>query len=112
MPINIRGKEYLPGYPRMPSLILMNHSSALDIPIVEMLVGTFPHVWMSKDLYGKVPFLGMLLRRMHVLVKRESPSDARKALLMMYNLLKEGSRHGLDDFMEIKYLCMGIDVNG
>ena len=30
----------------------------------------------------------------------------------MSGLGREGSRHGLDDFMEIKYLCMGIDVGG
>ena len=30
----------------------------------------------------------------------------------MSGLGREGSRHGLDDYMEIKYLCMGIEVAG
>ncbi len=93
--INIYGRENLPQYPDQPAIIIANHSSALDIPLVEMIVGSYPHVWMSKVSYAKIPVFGTLLRRMHVLVDRTSGRDARMALLNMYNVLKDAPRHAL-----------------
>lgn len=93
--IKIIGKEHLPHYPEQPSIIIMNHSSALDIPVVEMLAGSYPHVWMSKSAYRKVPFFGILLNRMHVAVERSSLTSARNALTKMFTLLDNRPAHGL-----------------
>ncbi len=88
----VYGKENIPA---QPSLILANHTSALDIPLVELLVGSHPHIWMSKMEYNKIPIFGFILRRMHVTVDKLSGSAARTALLTMYTLLKEYQSHAL-----------------
>jgi 1-acyl-sn-glycerol-3-phosphate acyltransferase len=95
MKYSILGRENLPLYPHQPAIIIMNHSSALDIPVTEVIVGTYPHVWLSKATYGNVPLLGFLLKRMHVLVDTKTYKDACAALLKTYNLLKNSSRHAL-----------------
>ncbi len=93
--ITISGRENLPQYPQAPALLVMNHSSALDIPLVEIVAGTYPHVWLSKASYGKVPLFGFLLKRMHVLVDTTNKKAAGAALLKTYTLLKNASRHAL-----------------
>jgi 1-acyl-sn-glycerol-3-phosphate acyltransferase len=40
-----------------------------------------------------MPLFGSLLRRMHVLVNRDNPRQAARALLKMYNRAKNESRH-------------------
>lgn len=87
---DIQGLENLPMYPESPAIIVMNHTSSFDIPVIENIVGTYPHVWMSKDSYGKIPFFGGILKRMHILVNRNAP---RNALLGMYTLTKDTRRH-------------------
>jgi 1-acyl-sn-glycerol-3-phosphate acyltransferase len=91
----ILGRENLPCYPHQPAIIIMNHSSALDIPMTEVIVGAYPHVWLSKATYGNVPLLGFLLKRMHVLVDTKTYKDACSALIKTHNLLKNSSRHAL-----------------
>lgn len=91
--VKIEGKENLPIYPDSPALIIVNHTSTLDIPLIDWLVGSYPHIWMSKASYGKLPLFGTLLRRMHVLVNRDNPRQAGRALLKVYNRAKEGNRH-------------------
>lgn len=96
---NIVNSNKLPTYPENPSIILINHSSMLDIPLIDYLVGTYPHIWIGND-YSKVPLLGRLLRRMHVIVDRRKPMEAlRKALRLTKNknrhllIFPEGTRH-------------------
>lgn len=93
--IAISGHENLPNYPQAPAIFVMNHSSSLDIPLVEIVAGTYPHVWLSKASYGNIPLFGFLLRRMHVLVDTTSRKDAGAALIKTYSLLKNASRHAL-----------------
>jgi 1-acyl-sn-glycerol-3-phosphate acyltransferase len=91
----IHGKENLPAYPQQPAIIVMNHSSALDIPMAEIVVGSYPHVWISKSSYGKIPLFGFLLKRMHVMVDTTARRDAAAALIRTHALLKNASRHVL-----------------
>jgi len=91
----ILGKSNFPSYPEQPSIVIMNHTSSLDISVLEMLIGSYPHVWMSKQAYGKVPLFGILLRRMHVLVRRSSPREAIRALLTLQNRVKNHARHAV-----------------
>jgi len=91
--VKIKGQENLPAYPDGPAIIVANHTSSLDIPLIDELVGSYPHIWMSKAAYGKVPLFGTLLRRMHVLVQREDPRHAARALLHVCKLAHEGPRH-------------------
>ena len=92
--IRIKGKENLPTYPNQPSIIVINHTSALDIPLVEIIVGSYPHLWMSKTSYAKIPVFGFVLQRIHVTVER-SGGKRHNALRTMHHLLKDANRHAL-----------------
>lgn len=91
--VKIRGEESLPKFPEKPAIFVMNHTSALDIFLIEELLGTYPHIWMSKHEYSKIPFFGILMRRMHVPVNRENPREAVKALIKTYELAKLSGAH-------------------
>lgn len=104
VPWHVKQNEKLPLYPDEPAIIIMNHASAFDIFLVEALLGSYPHIWMSKHEYGFIPFFGFLLRRMHILITRNaSPtamlSSLRKACSLAKNytthllIFPEGTRH-------------------
>ncbi len=92
MSIDIKGRENLPEYPKNPSIILMNHTSFLDIPIIEMLFPGYPHVWVSND-YSKVPLFGFMLRRMNVLVQRKKKNIMLGVIKQAYRLTHNKLRH-------------------
>jgi 1-acyl-sn-glycerol-3-phosphate acyltransferase len=91
--VRVEGGNNLPEYPNNPAILVANHSSALDIFLIESIIGSYPRVWMSKDLYGKIPIFSIIIKRMHVLVKRENPRKALEALLKVYNLVKNRNSH-------------------
>lgn len=91
--IQYRGLENLPHYPTQPAIIVANHTSAIDIPLIDMLIGTYPHVWMSKELYGKIPLFGRLVRVMHILVHRHNPRKAIQALINALARVQGHARH-------------------
>jgi len=91
--IKIRGRQNLARYPENPSIIIANHASALDIPLLEIIAQTYPHVWLSKAEYLKIPFFGFLLARMHVTVDRTHETSAGRAFVKVYQLIKNHPRH-------------------
>lgn len=91
--LKVHGREHMPHYPHAPSIIVLNHISALDIPLAELVVGSYPHIWFSKEEYRKIPLFGILLHRMHVLVKRDSPRAALTSLHTAYTLAHNNNRH-------------------
>ncbi|MBX9830713.1 1-acyl-sn-glycerol-3-phosphate acyltransferase [Candidatus Babeliales bacterium] len=90
---HVKNSENLPTYPNEPAIILINHSSALDIPLVEVLLQGYPHIWLSKHEYRNIPLLGILLRRMHLLIDRNDPSKQLRLIKQACSLAKENARH-------------------
>ncbi len=100
---DIKGKKNLLEYLAKPSIIACNHSSAIDIPLVQMLIGPRPHLWFSKASYAKIPIFGFVLRRMHILVKRESTASSTNSITQALDrtagrqnhvlIFPEGMRH-------------------
>lgn len=90
---SVKGKENLPRYPNQPAIIVINHTSALDIPVVESLLSGYPHVWFSRHEYGYIPLFGSLVKRMHILVNRNNTQQSFAALKKGINRVKEASRH-------------------
>ncbi|MGD1997607.1 MAG: lysophospholipid acyltransferase family protein [Candidatus Dependentiae bacterium] len=88
-------EEPLPLYPDDPSIIVANHASALDIPLIEMLLGSYPRMWLSKHIYRRTPILGWLLHRMHVMVNVDSARDAARALARIRRMARDKARHVL-----------------
>lgn len=93
--LTVDGLENIPAYPNQPSLFIINHTSSLDIPLVEYVVGSYPHIWISKKIYGKIPVFGRLLTRMHILIDKENNRESARALLKLIQRAKTGSRHVL-----------------
>ena len=91
--LHYTGLENLPAYPEQPAIIIANHTSAIDIAVIDMLLNTYPHVWMVKEEYGKMPIFGRLVRAMHVVVHRESPRKAVQALINAIARVQDHSRH-------------------
>lgn len=91
--IKVRGEEHLPKFPDAPAIIICNHTSALDIFALEHLVGTYPHIWLTKASYTKIPLFSILLKRMHVPVERDNALAAGKAFLKIYKQAKGLSSH-------------------
>lgn len=87
----------LPSYPNSPAIIIANHTSCIDIFLLESLIGTYPHIWISKAEYLSIPLFSILLKRMHITVKRQSGSAIRsngaRALIKAYKQAKGISSH-------------------
>ncbi len=83
----------LPTFPHDPAIIIMNHPSTLDIPAIEVLIGMYPRIWISKKEYGDIPLFGFLVRRMHVLLDRENPRAALKSLITTCELAQIAPSH-------------------
>ena len=90
--IKIIDRQNLPTL-KTPSIIVANHASALDVFLLETVIGNQPHIWLSKDSYSKIPLFGTLMKRMHVVVKRENPKLAAKAIVKAMQLVKLGPKH-------------------
>ena len=91
--LNIKGAENLPAYPNNPAVIVANHASNYDIYLLEILMQGYPHVWLSKESYLKIPLFGFLIKRFGVPVDRENAFKAGKALVRAYNLVVGNARH-------------------
>jgi 1-acyl-sn-glycerol-3-phosphate acyltransferase len=90
--VKVRGLQNLPVYPNQPSIILMNHSSLLDIPLIESVFNQYPHIWVSND-YTGIPILGLILSRMNVVVKKNNPKDTFALIRKISLLIKNKKRH-------------------
>lgn len=78
-----------------PVIFVMNHGSALDILLIEALLGAAPRIWLSKDEYRKMPLLNWILMRMHVMVDATSAMEGARALKMLQKKATLGKSHVL-----------------
>lgn len=89
LPIEFIGKENLP---KEPAIIASNHQSALDIPLVGALLNGYPHIWMAWA-YLKKYWMGIVLRRMAILIDLSSPLKSMKSLVKAIKMLNGKKRH-------------------
>lgn len=89
----IRGKENLLYFSQDPAIYIMNHTSSLDIPIVEVILKDQPKIWISKVSYTKIPLFGFILRRMHVIANRENSIKLRRVISEAVALTQDKKRH-------------------
>ncbi len=89
----IRGKENLLYFSKNPAIYIMNHTSSLDIPMVEVILKDQPKVWISKISYTKIPIFGFIMKRMHVIVNRENSISLKKVISDAVKLTKGEKRH-------------------
>lgn len=80
---------------KKPAVVVMNHASALDIVLVEKIMGGMPRIWLGKNEYEKTPILNWILKRMHVLVDTQSPTHAARALRVVQTQATQNKAHVL-----------------
>jgi 1-acyl-sn-glycerol-3-phosphate acyltransferase len=79
--------------PTGPVIIVANHQSALDIPLLGSLAGCTTHVWLATTYLLKSPVLRFVLPRTCVLVDTSSQMKAMRSLLTAIKLVNDG-HHG------------------
>jgi len=78
MPITYSGLENMP---HDPAVIVANHQSSLDIPLVVYALRRYPHVWMAINTLMKSPLLRFILPKVAVLVDISSPIAGMRSLI-------------------------------
>jgi 1-acyl-sn-glycerol-3-phosphate acyltransferase len=65
VPVSVEGADNIP---HQPAIIVANHQSSFDIPLVGAQLGGKPHFWLFLSRFTKVPVFGFIARRMNVVV--------------------------------------------
>ena len=90
IPIHIHGEENIP---HSPAIIIANHQSALDIPLVGSVLHRFPHTWYVLSYYLRYPILGWFIQRMCISLDRDNPGKAAQAFIRGIRLVEGKNRH-------------------
>jgi len=90
---NIIGLENLPTDRNQPAILAINHTSAMDIPMIGSLMGMYPHTWVSRAEFGKIPIFGFVLRRFNVLVNKMTPKEAIKTIVNAVEISGKNNTH-------------------
>lgn len=85
LPIRYSGVSNLP---KEPCIIVANHQSSFDIPLIGRLMGDRAYLWLAWKELTKMPLLKFLLPRIAVLVDTTSPSKALRTLIQAINTVK------------------------
>jgi len=93
VPITIKGKEHLPH--DGAAIVVANHESALDIPILGSLMSGQPHVWYVLARFASTPVLGFFVRRMGIPVEQSCSMKSARALLQGIRCMQKKSMHAL-----------------
>jgi 1-acyl-sn-glycerol-3-phosphate acyltransferase len=64
-----------------PAIIIANHASALDIPVLEVVMKGKPHLWYALTRFFSTPILGFLLRRIAIPVDQDNPVKAARSFV-------------------------------
>lgn len=59
-----------------PAIIVANHESALDIPLVGVVMNGKPHIWYALAYFSHKPILGFFLGRLGIPLDREKAASA------------------------------------
>lgn len=90
LPIEIHGKRHIL---KEPMIIVANHQSVLDIPLLGILLGLDPHIWLVLSYYSELPIFGLLIRRLFIPVNKSNTASSGKALIKLLRLSKKHSAH-------------------
>lgn len=90
LPIKFHGIEHIP---QEPCIIIANHQSSLDIPLVGYTLKTYPHIWLAKYELMESPILRFILPRLAVLVDMSSPMRGMRSLVEALQHIQGKNRH-------------------
>jgi 1-acyl-sn-glycerol-3-phosphate acyltransferase len=90
LPSKIVGTQNIP---RDPAIIVANHQSSLDVPLIGSLLKGYPHIWLAiKDLM-RSPFLRFVLPRTAVLIDLKTPQTAMRSLIVALKTIQDMPCH-------------------
>jgi 1-acyl-sn-glycerol-3-phosphate acyltransferase len=84
--ITYKGRENIPDE---PVIIVANHQSSFDIPLIGYALGKRHHIWLALSQLVEWLSLRFVLPRVAVLVDTSTPIKGLRTLLQAINLLKE-----------------------
>lgn len=88
--VSVTGRSNIP---RDSAIIIANHQSAFDIPLVGFLLHGYPHVWLFLKRYTKYPIFGFIMRRMNIVVDHTGVRKLTGSIYRAVELLKDQKRH-------------------
>ncbi|MCL5875549.1 MAG: 1-acyl-sn-glycerol-3-phosphate acyltransferase [Candidatus Dependentiae bacterium] len=77
-PVTYSGQHNMPGE---PAVIVANHQSSLDIPLLVGVLQRYPHLWLALNSLMKSPILRFILPKIAVLVDTSSPLTGMRTLI-------------------------------
>jgi 1-acyl-sn-glycerol-3-phosphate acyltransferase len=92
VPVSVTGKDNIP---KAPAILIANHESSLDIPLLGSIVDGHPHVWLFLARFAKVPIFGFIVRRMNVVVDYSGLRKLVGSLEETLQIIKERKSHVL-----------------
>lgn len=92
IPITIKGKENIPA---APVVVVANHQSSLDIPLISTAIGTHPHVWLAWAMLMKSFVYRLFLPKVAVLIDTSSAHKATRSLLTAIATVKHERLHAI-----------------
>ena len=87
MRVIVENKHHLKQYPQY--IIVANHFSYLDIPVIGLMSGDA--VFVGKSSIGKVPLFGYMFKKLHIAVDRASFRSRGETLKRTKEIIDEGS---------------------
>jgi 1-acyl-sn-glycerol-3-phosphate acyltransferase len=88
LPITIKGIKNIPDE---PVIIVANHQSSFDIPLIGYILGSRIHVWLAWAQLTQTSLLRFILTRNSLLVDMSSPTKGLRTLIQAINTLKDTS---------------------
>ena len=86
LPITYKGMQNIP---HKPCIIVANHQSSFDIPLIGYALKNRLHVWLAWSEIAKWPLVGFIVTRNAVLVDATSPVKGLRTLVQAINTVKE-----------------------
>lgn len=90
VPITVQGAENIP---HTPAVIVANHQSSLDIPVIGSLLKRHAHIWFALAYYAHLPVIGFFIRRTGIPVDRNNCGNAARALRTLIKTAQECPCH-------------------
>lgn len=90
VPIHLEGASFMP---LEPAIIVANHQSVIDIPMVGMLIDRKPHFWYVLAYYAQKPLLGFVVRRLGFSLNRDASHTAARDFLRGMRTIKKRACH-------------------
>lgn len=90
IPITFHGLE---NAPKEPSIIVSNHQSSLDIPLIGYTLKAYPHIWLAVAYLMTSPVLRFILPLLAILVDTSSPLRGMRSLNQAIKHIASNNRH-------------------